>query len=253
MYIIIAPSKTMTMTRPFPRAIPVTTPYFSDDATRIVDAVRHTIDIAQVMHVSEPIAGKVVAMYEKWGSEKAPSAFAYVGDVYKGFFAETLSVEDLRWAQQRMFILSGLYGALRPMDEISPYRLEMRAKLQVQSASSIYEFWGEKVARMIDKQSGNTICNLSSDEYAKVVTKYTKKRIVTPLFIDEKSNGTVGPVPIYGKMMRGVLARWIIDNRVETPEGLQRFASQGYSFDEARSTANQPTFYRSHPKPIRFQ
>lgn len=240
------------MSRLYPHAVPVSSPHFLKEATAIVGAICQMDDIANFMHVSQPIADRVTDMYKHWGNEKAPAIFAYVGDVYKGFFADTLSADDLLWAQGHMLIMSGLYGALRPMDEISPYRLEMKAKLHLKNSNSLYAVWGDKIADFTDMQSDEVICNLSSDEYAKVVTKYTKKRVVTPVFLDDKVNGTLGTVPIYSKMMRGVLARWIIDHRIDTPDGLHEFSSQGYVFDKAKSAPNQPVFYRTTPKPIRF-
>lgn len=252
MRILLAPSKTMTMTRAVPDGIMVTEPHFNDEAARIVDSIRGRQDIAAVMHVSASIAHDVARMYGKWGSEHAPALFAYVGDVYRWFYADTLSMADMRWANDRLFIMSGLYGALRPTDVISPYRLEMKAKIDVDGSGDIYGFWGHKIARFIDSRPGDVICNLSSDEYARVVTKYTKKRVVTPVFIDKKSDGKVGAVPIYSKMMRGVMARWIVDNRIDSPEGLLSFVSQGYCYNAARSAPDAPAFYRDDPKPIRF-
>ncbi len=252
MQILLAPSKTMDMGRPYPQDISPTQPHFLEEATRIVAVVRDISDIARIMTVSRSIADKVAEKYLHWGNEKAPAIFAYIGDVYKWFYANTLSTEDLRWAQDHLYIMSGLYGVLRPMDEVSPYRLEMKAKLAVGDRKDIYTFWGKKLARYVDMMPDEIICNLSSDEYAKCVTKYTKKRVVTPVFLDNKTNGQIGTVPIYSKMMRGVLARWMIDHRIDTPEGLQTFASQGYSYDRAKSTPDFPAFYREIPKPIRF-
>lgn len=252
MQIILAPSKTMSMVRPIPVGSVTTVPRFLNEAAIVVDAVTHIQDVAHFMHVSAAIAQNVERMYESWGQEKAPSLFAYVGDVYKGFYAETLSMEDLAWAQAHVFIASGLYGILRPMDLISPYRLEMRAKLGIGTHKNLYEFWGKRVSMYVDQQPGEWLCILSSDEYAKVVVKYTSKRVVTPVFMDKKTNGVVRTVPIYSKMMRGILARWMIDHRIDTPEDIQVFSAQGYAFDKSRSTRGRPVFYRETPLPIRF-
>lgn len=252
MQILLAPSKTMDMSRTYPQDIPVTQPHFLEEAAHIVTAIRGISNIARIMTVSQPIAGKVAEKYLYWGDEKAPAVFAYIGDVYRWFYADTLSTEDLRWTQDHLYIMSGLYGVLRPMDEVSPYRLEMKAKVAVGDYKDIYSFWGKKLAQYVDMTSDEVICNLSSDEYAKCVTKYTKKRVVTPVFLDNKTNGQIGTVPIYSKMMRGVLARWVIDHRIDTPVGLQAFTSQGYRYDRAKSTPDFPAFYREIPKPIRF-
>jgi cytoplasmic iron level regulating protein YaaA (DUF328/UPF0246 family) len=252
MQILLAPSKTMDMGRSYPRGILVTQPHFLEEARRIVAAIRGVSDIAHAMVVSQPIADRVTEKYLHWGDRKAPAVFAYIGDVYKWFYADTLSTEELHWAQDHLYIMSGLYGVLRPMDEVSPYRLEMKAKVAVGDSKDIYTFWDKKLAQFVDMMPDEVICNLSSDEYARCVTKYTKKRVVTPVFLDNKTNGQIGTVPIYSKMMRGVLARWIIDHRIDTPEGLQAFASQGYSYNKAKSMPDFPAFYRRTPKPIRF-
>jgi cytoplasmic iron level regulating protein YaaA (DUF328/UPF0246 family) len=238
--------------RSYPRDVLVTQPHFLNEAATIVMAVRSISDIAHTMTISQSIADGVVEKYLHWGEEKAPAIFAYIGDAYRWFYANTLSSADLRWAQDHLYIMSGLYGVLRPMDEVSPYRLEMKAKVAVGDRKDIYTFWDKKLAQYVDVMPDEVICSLSSDEYARCVTKYTKKRVVTPVFLDNKTNGQIGTVPIYSKMMRGVLARWMIDHRIDTPEGLQAFASQGYVYDAAKSTPDFPAFYRQTPKPIRF-
>lgn len=252
MQILLAPSKTMTMEYILPERCEATTPHFMVDARRIVNAIRDQVDIATVMQVSDAIAYNVRVMYDEWGKDQAPALYAYKGDVYRWFFADTLSHDDLEWARERFFILSGLYGALRPCDLVSPYRLEMKTKLPIEGSKDLYDFWGKRIAQYVDRVDDDILCNLSSDEYARAVTKWTRRRVVTPVFLDNKNNGTVGTVPIYSKMMRGVMARWIIDHRVTSPDELVAFESQGYRYDAARSAKNAPAFYRKTSKPIRF-
>ena len=252
MQILLAPSKTMTMEYTLPRGLTTTQPAFLEDARRVASTLRQGSDIAALMHVSGAIANEVEKMYGAWDLVHAPALYAYKGDVYRWFFVETLSHDDLQWAQERVRIASGLYGILRPLDAISPYRLEMKTRLSVRGSKDLYDFWGDRIARYVDETDGKILCNLSSDEYAKVVTKWTRKRVVTPVFLDNKNNGTVGTVPIYSKMMRGVMARWIIDHRIASLDELAAFESQGYKYDAARSTRNALAFYRSTPKPIRF-
>lgn len=202
----------------------VTVPYFYSQANQIVQAIRQSDDLPMIVQASDSIVEKTRVAYENWGRVTNPSIYAYVGDVYKGFFAPTLQRDDIKWAQEHLYTLSGLYGALRPLDQISAYRLEMKAKLRVAHAKNLYDFWGDRIAKLIDEKADGIVCILSSDEYAKVVTAHTSCRIVTPVFLDKKPNGTIGTVPIYSKMMRGVMARWIIDNRVDIPEQLKRFS-----------------------------
>lgn len=253
MIVLLAPSKTMNFTPVTGLPVSPSTPFFYTQAKRIVDEIRSTNDIATLMNVSADIARKTVIAYEKWGRQTNPAAYAYVGDVYKGFFAQTLTGEDIIWAQDHIRILSGLYGVLRPLDFVSAYRLEMKAKLQVGQAKNLYEFWGDKIARYVDADANGMICVLSSDEYAKAVTAHTKSRLVTPVFLDKKPSGKIGTVPIYSKMMRGVMARWIIDHRVDTPDGLHAFSMYGYNYDARSSTQDKPVFYREIMTPLRFQ
>lgn len=241
----------MDVSRTLPAGCHATTPGFLHEATELATLLRAG-EIEKTMAMSDALAERTKRLYEQWGREKAAAVLVYVGDVYKGFYAETLSAEDLAWAQQNLFIMSGLYGALRPLDEISPYRLEMKAKLAVGEAKNLYEFWGGKLAELVDETAGGTIVVLSSDEYARPVTKFSKSRLVTPVFLDNKPNGKLGTVPIYSKMMRGVLARWMIDHRVENPEDLREFTAQGYAYDAAKSTPDQPAFYRETPRPIEY-
>lgn len=211
------------------------------------------IELQGLLHVSLAIAGQVRAMYQTWGSETAPSVYAYRGDVYKGFYADTLSMEDMNFAQDHLRIMSGLYGVLRPRDGISRYRLEMKAKVPIAGKETLYRFWGERLAQYVEAEANGVICVLSSVEYAKPVTTYVKNAtIVTPVFMDHKPNGEVGPVPIYSKMMRGVMARWLIDNRVDDPEEFHKFTGHGYHFDAKRSTLAAPVFVRKVMKPLQF-
>lgn len=252
MIVLLAPSKTMNFTPVTGLSLSPTTPFFYTQAERIVDAVRNFADMEVLMSASATIAQRTTETYKIWGDTTNPAIFTYVGDVYKGFFAQTLSNEDIRWAQEHVRILSGLYGVLRPLDLVSSYRLEMKAKLPVGNAKTLYEFWGDKVARYVDEQADGIICVLSSDEYAKVVTAYTKSRLVTPVFLDKKPTGKIGTVPIYSKMMRGVMARWIIDHQVDSPDRLKEFSMYGYSYDAASSTPDRPAFYREVMTPLRF-
>lgn len=251
MKIILAPSKTMTMARQLPEGLAPTTPLFQSQAKMLVAAVR-SADLQKHMLMSQTIADATVQLYEQWGNKTAPAILSYVGDVYKGFYADTLSSNDLRWAQQHLYIMSGLYGMLRPFDLVSPYRLEMKANMPVGAAKNLYEYWGDRLARCVDEGADGIVYILSSDEYARPITKYTKSRIITPIFLDNKNNGKVGTVPIYSKMMRGVLARWMIDNRVEDPAELVKFSAQGYAYDLSKSSPDRPAFFRQVPSPIQY-
>lgn len=252
MLTILAPSKTMDVST-IQLPIETHTPYFLQQSSMIVAAVKMQPDIATFMKVSSSIASEVVDMYRLW--DRSPTkacAFMYKGDVYKGFYASTLSRDDIVWMQDHLMIASGLYGLLRPFDEIAPYRLEMRAHLSIGSAKNLYEFWTDKLALYADEYASGVICILSSEEYARPIRKYSTSRIVTPVFMDHKPNGTVGQVPIYSKMMRGVMARWIIDHRIDSPADLIGFDRFGYMYDAERSKADAPVFVREKMTPLVF-
>jgi cytoplasmic iron level regulating protein YaaA (DUF328/UPF0246 family) len=253
MITVLAPSKTMNFTPVDSLTISATKPYFHSQALKIVQTIRQIDDLKPLLHASQDIVTRTKLAYEQWGEVTNPSIYAYIGDVYKGFFARTLTADDIIWAQQHMVILSGLYGALRPLDQVSAYRLEMKAKLPVGEAKNLYEFWGDQVAKYVDANANGIVCVLSSDEYAKVETAHTTCRVVTPMFLDKKPNGSIGTVPIYSKMMRGVMARWIIDHRIDSPEQLRDFSMYGYAYDANSSTVDRPAFYREVMTPLRFQ
>jgi len=257
MLMLLAPSKTMDMSPHFPRFVVPTEPYFIHDAMKIAAAIKGLsgAEVEAYMHVSASIAANVRAMYTTWHSNgKKPALWAYRGDVYKGMKADELSEQQAIWAQQHLLIMSGLYGILRPFDAISAYRLEMKANFPLDQAKNVYDFWDVKLGECVAKRAKGLIYNLASDEYARPVTRHLPKsvQVITPVFYDNRPNGTVGKAPIYNKMMRGVLARWMIDRQVETPHTLREFSMHGYYYDATRSTANEPAFYREKMTPLVF-
>jgi hypothetical protein len=254
MIILLAPSKTLDFTTPVPPWLVPTVPLFLDQAQTIASTLakmdKH--ELAKIMHVSDTIATVNHQRFATWGEQTKAALWAYRGDVYKGMYADQLSEGDAKWAQEHLLIMSGLYGALRPFDAISPYRLEMKAKLQLGDDGDLYAFWGHKLTDYADERADGIICNLASDEYARPVTRYSKSRIITPVFIDHRPGGKVGPAPIYNKMMRGVMAHWMIKNCIDTPDRLHEFTGHGYTFDRGRSTADAPAFIRDTMTPLKF-
>jgi uncharacterized protein len=254
MIIILAPSKTLDFDTPAPDWVTQTRPIFHDQASSIAAKLADfsQTQLATLMHVSDAIAATNHARMENWGQQVKTALWAYRGDVYKGMYADRLSQQEANWAQQHLIIMSGLYGALRPYDAISPYRLEMKAKLQVDDSKDLYDFWGKRLAEYVDSQSDGIICNLSSDEYARPVTRHCHSRIITPVFMDHRPNGTIGPAPIYNKMMRGVMAQWMITHSIDDPSRLCEFSAHDYHFDTSRSTADTPVFLRNKMTPLIF-
>lgn len=245
----------MDVTSPVPIAIRSTQPLFLSESGKLRSVLQNysVSDIQTLMSVSQPLA---VATQQKFVvmSQLKPALWAYVGDVYKGFQATTLDEVTAMWAQDHLLIPSGLYGLLRPFDEISMYRLEMKAALTVGDARNLYEFWTHKLGTYIETHAEGQVLILSSQEYAKTIVPYLSPstRVVTPAFIDKKTNGSEAQVAIYNKMMRGVMARWIVDQQIDTLDETLRFTDHNYHYSPERSAADRPVFYRSHMTPLRF-
>ena len=256
MLILLAPSKTMDFITPLPYNIPVEQPLYIEKSKVIARTIERLDKdaLASLMKISPALVDRVQEMYAKWQPKGAkPTLYTYVGDVFKGMKANEMKKTDAQWAQSHLLIMSGLYGVLRPFDLISPYRLEMKANLRVGESKNLYDFWTNDLTRYVETHADGLVFNLSSDEYAGVVTRKLPKNVevIFPVFYDERPSG-VGRAPIYNKMMRGVLARWMIDHKAETPEAIQAFTMHGYQYDSSRSTAMQPAFYREKMTPLIF-
>ena len=179
------------------------------------------------------------------------SILAFKGDVYTGLEAETLNTAQLGFAQKHLSILSGLYGLLRPLDLMQPYRLEMGLKFANRGGKNLYEYWGDDISHAVNKQlkkSGSAVLvNLASNEYFKSVkAKQLEGEIITPVFKDLK-NGKYKIISFYAKKARGQMARFIIDNELNSPDALKKFKTDGYRYNKAESTAREPVFTRDAP------
>lgn len=254
MIILLAPSKTLDFETSAPLWVQDGAPLFQAEAKQIagVLASMNMHELAKLMHVSEAIARTNHARFLDWGKVAKPALWAYRGDVYKGMYADQLTQADGEWANEHLVIMSGLYGIVRPYDTISPYRLEMKAKMTVAGKKNLYDFWGEKLVGYVDGKSEGYICNLSSDEYARPVTRFSKSKVITPIFFDHRPTGKVGAAPIYNKMMRGVMAHWMIKNQINDPARLREFTGHNYAYDAGRSTPNAPAFIRDKMEPLQF-
>ncbi len=255
---LLAPSKTMGVATPLPYVVTPQRPLFIAEATRIATKLGSYSQrrMSKLMSVSQPIAANVVTMYDNWKPDASghPALWTYKGDVYKGMKAHKLDANSAEWAQNHLLILSGLYGLIRPYDGIQAYRLEMKSQLVIGLSNTLNEFWGDKLSQYVVSRGSDWICNLSSNEYAKPALRHLPKDVlvITPVFFDTKPSGIVGTVPIYSKMMRGVVCRWMIDNQVEFPEQLERFKGHNYAYDAARSRPNFPAFSRKVMSPLVF-
>ena len=254
MLTVLSPAKTLDYeTAPITQS--ATLPRFMDQSALLVEDARglDPDGIRALMGVSEQIAHLNHERFMNWQSESnsdnaKQAVLAFKGDVYTGLQAETLSEDDLDFAQTRLRILSGLYGLLRPLDLMQPYRLEMGLKFANQRGKNLYEFWGEQLtdtlnADLVSAKTG-VLINLASNEYFKAVKpKLLNADIITPQFKDLK-NGQYKMISFFAKKARGVMARYIIDNRITEPEALKSFSEAGYYYSDEQSQGDQWVFLR---------
>nr|WP_086940336.1 peroxide stress protein YaaA [Thaumasiovibrio occultus] len=257
MLMVVSPAKTLDYTSPL--AIETATqPSFIPQSAALIEVCRQLTpaDIASLMKVSDKIAGLNAARFAEWRPEftadnARQAVFAFKGDVYTGLAAETLSEDDLAWAQQHLRILSGLYGLLKPLDLMQPYRLEMGTRLTNPKGANLYEFWGHQLTDALntdfDAQANDkrpVLINLASNEYFKAVkVKGLNAEIITPVFKDEK-NGKYKIISFFAKKARGMMVRYIVDHRITDPERIKGFDVAGYQFCEAESSAKEWVFKR---------
>ncbi|RZO28093.1 MAG: peroxide stress protein YaaA, partial [SAR86 cluster bacterium] len=211
-------------------------------------------DIASLMGLSDKLATLNYDRYQSWtASKKAsddtkPALLVFKGDVYQGLQAEDLSKKEMNFAQKHLRILSGLYGILRPLDLMKPYRLEMGTKLETAQGKNLYEFWGDKIQKNVldelKNQKSDLLINLASKEYFSVLGKVPEDiNVISPAFKDFK-NGKYKIISFYAKKARGLMARWIIQNKVTDFENLKDFDVDGYKYSKAESTSTTPVFLR---------
>ncbi|HIF9189553.1 TPA: peroxide stress protein YaaA [Photobacterium damselae] len=254
MLIIVSPAKTLDYESPLVTE-QYTLPELTEHSQQLIEVCRELtpMDIARLMKVSDKIAGLNAARFAEWvptftPENARPAMFAFKGDVYTGLAAETMTDEQIAYAQQHFRMLSGLYGLLRPLDLMQPYRLEMGTKLENPRGANLYQFWGniitDKVNLALAEQGDDILVNLASNEYFKSVKpKQVKGTIITPVFKDAKK-GQYKVISFYAKKARGLMARYIIDNQIDSIEKLKEFDAAGYYFVAAESTATELVFKR---------
>ena len=254
MLIVISPAKTLDYESP-PVTSKRSTPDFIDQSALLVERLRELTppDIEKLMGISQKLAGLNFGRYLGWSknvsTENAKQALlAFKGDVYTGLEAETFSDQDFDYAQDHLRILSGLYGVLKPLDLMQPYRLEMGTRLSNSAGKDLYDFWGDDIVEAINRQleslGTKTLVNLASNEYFKSVnTTRLDAEIITPVFKDKKS-GKYKIISFYAKKARGLMSAWIIKNQVEDAEKLQGFSEAGYYFSDTESSSTELVFLR---------
>ncbi|HFK4477595.1 TPA: peroxide stress protein YaaA [Citrobacter sedlakii] len=254
MLILISPAKTLDYQSPLVTTR-FTQPELLDNAQQLIHEARKLSapQIGKLMGISDKLADLNATRFHDWQPDFTPenarqAILAFKGDVYTGLQAETFSDADFEFAQQHLRMLSGLYGVLRPLDLMQPYRLEMGIRLQNARGKDLYQFWGDVITNKLNDalaaQGDRVIINLASDEYFKSVKpQKLNAELIKPVFLDEK-NGKFKVISFYAKKARGLMSRYIIENRLTKPEQLTGFNREGYFFDEAASGDGELVFKR---------
>jgi cytoplasmic iron level regulating protein YaaA (DUF328/UPF0246 family) len=254
MLVVISPAKNLDYDSP-PKTDVFTQPEMLEDSHELIKHCKKLspAKISSLMKISDKLAGLNADRYATWQTpfdvnNAKQALLAFNGDVYAGLDAAGFSQDDFNYAQQHLRILSGLYGVLRPLDLMQAYRLEMGTKLDTGKDKNLYQFWGERISHKlneaIDNQGDNVLVNLASNEYFKAVKpKVLNAEIYTPVFQDCK-NGQYKVISFFAKKARGMMARFIIQNRLTEVSQLKQFDVSGYKFSEIKSKGNELVFTR---------
>ncbi len=256
MLVTISPAKSLDMD---PVAVTATQPVFTKEAISLARTARNLTlkDLKGLMGISDDLARLNRDRFKTFADEPAPeatkpAALAFNGDTYQGLEARTLTKDDLDWAQDHLCILSGLYGVLRPLDAIQPYRLEMGSRLKTRRGKSLYDYWGDTIAKALNRQGAaqgtDTLINCASQEYFGAADrKALTLRVITPSFMELKDDKP-RIVSFFAKRARGAMARYIIENRLTDADEIKGFNSGGYRFDADLSEGDKWVFLRDYPE-----
>lgn len=260
MLVLLSPAKKMDY-GPAKTGVAATQPRLMKDTAQLAGVTRKlkAQDLKDLMHISDDLANlnrerfKAFDRHNDSESLKA-AALAFAGDVYVGLDAKSLSDDELTWAQDHIRILSGMYGALRPMDAIQPYRLEMGTKLKTRRGDTLYQFWGDRISKMLntDLESADhkTVLNLASNEYFKAVDKKALDADIINVSFKDIKNGKARVLSFFAKQARGAMARWVVENRVTDPADLSGFKGMDYAIDNDASKPGALVFTRKQPPPV---
>jgi cytoplasmic iron level regulating protein YaaA (DUF328/UPF0246 family) len=255
MLFLLSPAKSLDYETPLDPQHPHTPPLFVKQSKELIDLLRtHSpLQIGELMSLSDALSALNVARYQAWSSRATvknarQAVLAFDGDVYGGLDARSLGGEDLAWAQDHVCVLSGLYGVLRPLDLMQPYRLEMSTRLANAKGRDLYHFWGTQIADYLNTRLRSDISpvviNLASQEYFKAVdTKALKARVAECVFEDYK-NGQYKIISFFAKRARGLMARYAVTHQLVKPEQLRAFDADGYAWSAALSTPERMVFRR---------
>jgi cytoplasmic iron level regulating protein YaaA (DUF328/UPF0246 family) len=257
MLTVISPAKTLDYDTPAVTQR-FTLPQYLDDSQELITQLRELspAQISELMHLSDKLSGLNAARFGSWTPDFTPAnakqaLLAFKGDVYTGLDAESLSEDDFSYAQQHLRMLSGLYGLLRPLDLMQPYRLEMGTKLANARGKDLYAFWGTRISEWLNQalteQGDDVLLNLASNEYFSAVKRNAlNARVINVDFKDWK-NGQYKIISFYAKKARGMMSRFVIQERINDPEQLKQFDVQGYYYSAEQSKTDHLVFLRDHP------
>ena len=255
MLFLISPAKSLDYDNPWEGVTP-TQPLFVERSAQLIELLRRKkpADLSQLMGISDALANLNAARYKAWSRQftpqnAKPAVLAFNGDVYEGLAAATLKPKQLEWAQQHLAILSGLYGVLRPLDLMQPYRLEMGTALTNPKGANLYKFWGADIAQHLnDRLAGDKqpiIVNLASQEYFKSVDRKALQARVIECVFEEGRQGRYKVISFMAKRARGLMARYAIVKQAKTPAALEKFDLEGYAFSPEMSEPDRLVFRRT--------
>ena len=258
MLIVLSPAKSLDYKTPAPVKASTLPEFVSESAKLIADLKKLSPqEIADLMGLSDQLAALNVGRYRDWSKKftdanSKPAIYAFDGDVYDGFDVKTLNSKAMDFAQDHLRILSGLYGALRPLDLMQPYRLEMGTAFKNPRGKDLYAFWGERVTdslkKLLEQQKKPVLLNLASEEYFKVLqAKNLDCPVISPVFQDGK-DGKYKIISFYAKRARGLMARYVVENRITDPADLKGFNLDGYKYVASESKPEKPLFRRPERK-----
>lgn len=255
MLFLLSPAKSLDYETPLPTTLAHSQPLFTKQSAALIKVLRQQSpqQIAELMHLSDALSMLNVARYTAWSSKSTAknarqAVLAFNGDVYDGLAARNLPEADLAWAQDHLAILSGLYGVLRPLDLLQPYRLEMGTRLATDKGQTLYQFWGTQIADYLNQRlqadATPVVVNLASQEYFKSVDrKVLKARVIDCVFEDWKA-GAYKVIGIHAKRARGLMARHCTVHRLASPDALAAFNAEGYVHDAGSSSTDRLVFRR---------
>ena len=255
MLILLSPAKTLDFASPSETNI-CTEPEFLEFSKNLVKGLSRltSVEVAELMHISPKLADLNRQRFLDWQikhttKNSKQAILAFKGDVYAGLEAWKFKKEDFKFAQKKLRMLSGLYGLLKPLDLIQPYRLEMGTIYENPLGKDLYSFWGDKLSQTINRdlkeEASNLVVNLASQEYFKAAqASKIKGEIISPSFLDEK-NGKYKIISFYAKKARGYMANYLVTNRINSIKELSNFSAHGYQYSKGESTPTTPVFTRS--------